>query len=91
MVHYFQYDNYSRRVVSKKVKGKGPSELLKKKQTKEKKSPEAMIGVHLKKLNQMAQSNKDLISGEVQGRAFKKCKSPELSTSRSPNLLKKHK
>ena len=35
MVHYFQYDNYSRRVVSKKVKGKGPSELLKKKQTKE--------------------------------------------------------
>jgi hypothetical protein len=79
-------------VVSKKVKGKGPSDLLKKKQSmKERKSSDAMIGVHLKKLNQMAQSNKELISGEVQGRIFKKCKSPELSASRSPNMLKRHK
>jgi hypothetical protein len=40
IVNYFQYDNYSKKVVSKKVKSKGPSDLLAKgKPVRDKKSP----------------------------------------------------
>lgn len=96
VVHYFQYDNYSKKVVKKKVKmGKEPGEYeLTKKiaaKPKEKKSPETLITTHLKKLNLISQSTKDLLASDSATRIFKKCKSPDLNSSRSQKLaLRRH-
>lgn len=50
---------------------------------RDKKSPEGMIATHLKRLKAISQSNKNLGSG-----GLKKGKSPELSTSRAPEVKK---
>ena len=62
MVHYFQYDNYSKKVVKKGNKGKErTSDLVKRaKGVRDKKSPEGMISTQLKKFKQVSQSAKDL-------------------------------
>lgn len=49
---------------------------------KDSKSPEALINNHLKKLNKLTQSTKDLIATELAPK-IKKGKSPELSNSKS--------
>lgn len=52
---------------------------------RDKKSPEGMIATHLKRLKAISQSNKNLGGG---GGGLKKGKSPELSTSRAPEVKK---
>lgn len=51
---------------------------------RDKKSPEGMIATHLKRLKAISQSNKNLGGGG----GLKKGKSPELSTSRAPEVKK---
>jgi hypothetical protein len=88
-VHYFQYDNYNKKVVRKGAKGlkdsKEPSDLVKRnKRLRDKKSPEAtMFSTHLKRLKQFTQSSKDLAALDL--KSLKRHKSPELG-SRVPHL-----
>lgn len=86
VVHYFHYDNYSKKVVKKgntqhknnkesglNVKGKG---------VRDKKSPENTLNTQMKKLKPFTQSSKNLNPFET--KTVKKCKSPEPVTSRLP-------
>lgn len=58
------------------------------KPVKDSKSPEALISNHLKKLNKLSQSTKDLIATELAPK-IKKGKSPELSGSKSQKYMLK--